>query len=70
MLALKMKDISGLCGLGWHGQYCALLQAGRSGDRIPVGDKSFCTLQTGAGAHPAYYSVGTRSFPGGKMAGG
>ena len=28
VLALKMKDISCVCGLGWHSQYRALLQAG------------------------------------------
>jgi len=34
---------------------------------FPVGDKNF---QTGSGAHPAYYPIGTgRYSPGGKAAG-
>jgi len=41
-----------------------LLQAGQSGDQIPV-KASFSTLiQTGAGAHPASYTRGTGSFLG------
>jgi len=40
------------------------LLTGRYGDRIPVGDEIFRTLQTVPGAHPASYTVGTRSFPG------
>ena len=38
------------------------LQAGRSGVRIPVGERDFVLLQnvqTGCGAHTASYSVGT-----------
>jgi hypothetical protein len=36
----------------------------RSGDRIPVGASFFAPVQTGPGAHPASYTVGTGSFPG------
>ena len=39
------------------------LRAGRSGDRIPVG-RDFPPVQTGPGAHPASYTMGTGSFPG------
>jgi hypothetical protein len=35
------------------------LQAGRSGDRIPVGAKYFAHVQTGPGAHPVSYTMGT-----------
>ena len=40
------------------------LWAGRSGDRIPVGARFSAPVQTGPGAHPASYTMGTGSFPG------
>jgi hypothetical protein len=40
------------------------LRAGRSGDRIPVDAKLSTLVQTGPGAHPAYYTMGTGPFPG------
>ena len=47
-----------------------LLRAGRSGDRIPMGRARFSApVQTGSEAHPASYTVGTRSFPGVKRPG-
>ena len=39
-------------------------QAGRSGDRIPVGARFSAPIQTGPGAHPASCMMGTGSFPG------
>jgi len=40
-----------------------LLRAGRSGDRIPLrGARYFAPVQTGPGAHPASYTMGTGSF--------
>jgi hypothetical protein len=45
------------------------IRAGRSGDRIPVGARFFAHVQTGPGAHPAFCTMGTGSFPGGKAAG-
>jgi hypothetical protein len=45
------------------------LWAGRSGDRIPVGARFSAPFQTDPGAHPASYTMGTGSFPGGKAAG-
>jgi len=45
------------------------LRAGRSGDRIPVGARLSAPVQTGHGAHPASYKMGTRSFPGVEAAG-
>jgi len=41
------------------------LRAARSGDRIPVVARFFAPVQTGPGAHPASYTMGT----GGKAAG-
>ena len=41
------------------------LQAGRSGDRIPVGARFSAPVQTGPGAHAASYTMGTGVFPGG-----
>jgi hypothetical protein len=38
-----------------------ILRVGRSGDQIPVGAKFFALLQTGPGANPAPYTVGTIS---------
>ena len=42
------------------------LRAGRSGDRIPVGARFSAIIQTGPGAHPASYTMGTGVFPRGK----
>ena len=41
-----------------------LLRAGRSGDRIPVEARLSEPFQTGPGAYPASYTMGTGSFPG------
>jgi hypothetical protein len=45
------------------------LQAGRSRDRIPVGARFSAPVQTGPGAYPAFYTMGTGSFPGVKRPG-
>jgi hypothetical protein len=46
------------------------LQAGRSGDRIPVRVRYFAHVQTGPGAHPTSYTMGTGfRFPGVKRPG-
>ena len=54
------------CGL-CHAQgsrYSDSLRTGRSGDQFPVEAKFFAPLQTGPGAHPPFYTMGTGSFPG------
>jgi len=45
-------------------QYSDWLRAGRSGDRIPVEARFSAPVQTSPVAHPAYYTMGTGSFPG------
>jgi len=42
---------------------------GRSGDRIPTGARFSAPIQTGPGAHPTPFTMGTRSFPGVKWPG-
>ena len=49
--------------------YSDWLRAGRPGDRIPVGARFSASVQTGPGAHPAFCTMGTGSFPGVKTAG-
>ena len=44
------------------------LQAGRSGDRIPVGARFSAPVQTGPVAHPPSCTMGTGSFPGQRVA--
>ena len=46
------------------GRYSDSLRAGRSGDRIPVGARFSALVQTGPGAQPTSYTMGTGSFPG------
>jgi hypothetical protein len=48
---------------------CDWLQAGRSGDQIPVGARFFAHVQTAPGAHPVSCTMGTGSFPGVKQPG-
>jgi len=50
-------------GVGWDSNS---LRAGRPGGSNPGGGRDFSALvQTGPGAHPASYTMGTVSFPGG-----
>jgi hypothetical protein len=59
-----------LVGRGSSVGIATRLRAGRSGDRIPVGVRFSAPVQTGPGAHPASYTMGTGSlFPGVKRPG-
>jgi hypothetical protein len=44
--------------------FCLLPYYGRSGDRIPVGERSSAPVKTDPRAHPASCTMGTGSFPG------
>jgi hypothetical protein len=50
--------------VGQLSQYSDWLQAGQSGDRIPVRARFSALVQTGPGTHPASCTMGTGSFPG------
>ena len=50
-------------GPGYLSRYSDWLQDGRSGDRTPVGATFSAPAQTGPGAYPASYKMGTGSFP-------
>ena len=66
---LMDRSVGPLGGPGWFSRYSDSLRAGRSGDRIPVVARFSAPVQTGPGTHPASYTMGTGSFPGGKVAG-
>jgi hypothetical protein len=52
------------CGPGSSVGTATELRAERSADRIPVGARFSAPDQTGLGAHPAFCTMGTGSFPG------
>ena len=56
-------------GPGKRSWYSDSLQAGQFGDQILVGARFFANVQTGPGAHPVLYTMGTGSFPGVKRLG-
>jgi hypothetical protein len=70
MRNIKLIDrISFKWGGGQRSRYSDSLRDGRSGDRLPVGARFSAPVHIGPGAHPAPYTMGTGSFPGGKRSG-
>jgi hypothetical protein len=62
---IKLHNVLYSCGgQGSSVSIATELQAGRSGDRIPVGARFSAPVQTSPGAHPASCTMGTGSFPG------
>jgi len=62
-----LNDFNGCSLLNWaryHSQCSNWLQGGLSGNRILVGTRFSAAVQTGPGAHPASWTMGTWSFPG------
>ena len=56
---ILVKRSSCPCGPQKLSRYCDSLQDGRSGDRHPVGARFSAPVQTGPGAHPVSYAMGT-----------
>jgi len=63
------RTLAGLTDSGQLSRYSDSLQAGRSGDRMPVVARFSAPVQTGPETHPASYAMGTGSFPGVKRPG-
>ena len=63
-LVIIKLAITDMCVPGQLSRYSKQLQAGRSGNRIPVDARYSTPVQTGPGVHPASCTMRTGSFPG------
>jgi len=61
-LQAKLVQSTSPGGPGKFSRYSNSLWAGRSGDRMLVGARFSAPVQTGPGAHPASYTMGTGFF--------
>jgi hypothetical protein len=59
---VTLQMVRTLPSVGWDSTVGTA--AGWSGDRIPVGTRFSAPVQTGPGAYPASYTMGTGSVPG------
>ena len=59
----------GYNGPGSSSRYSDSLRGGKSGDRVPVGERFSAPVQTGPGALPSLLYNGYRVFPGSKAVG-
>ena len=69
MMMMMMMMMCYIRGPGQLSRYSDSLQAGRSGDRIPVGGEIFRTCPDLSWCPPSLLNDGYRGFPGGKAAG-
>jgi hypothetical protein len=69
LIVLRTRNVSDKSYRGNENKHFMFKRAGRSGDRILLRARYSAPVQTGPGSHPAFYTMGTGSFPGIKLPG-